>query len=63
MVQLQTQVANLEDKLNDPTFYAQNPDEFTKTTIELTSTKEQLETAEMTWLELEILQEEILGQK
>ena len=60
---LQTQVANLEAKLNDPTFYAQNPDEFTKTTIELTSTKEQLETAEMTWLELEILQEEILGQK
>ena len=56
---LQTQVANLEAKLNNPTFYAQNPEEFTKATIDLTSAKEQLETAEMTWLELEILQEEI----
>ena len=60
---LQTRVANLEVKLNDPTFYAKNPDEFNKTTIELTNIKEQLETAETTWLELEILQEEILGQK
>lgn len=56
---LQTRVARLEDKLNDPTFYAQNPEEFTKATIDLTSAKEQLETAEMTWLELEISQEEI----
>ena len=56
---LQTRVAHLEAKLNNPDFYAQNSDEFNQTTIELTNTKEQLETAEMTWLELEILQEEI----
>ena len=60
---LQTQVACLEAKLHNPDFYTQNPEEFNKTTIELTNTKEQLEAAEIMWLELEILQEEILGQK
>ncbi|MBR4927428.1 MAG: ABC transporter ATP-binding protein, partial [Alphaproteobacteria bacterium] len=56
---LQTQVASLETKLHNPDFYTKNPEEFNKTTIELTNAKEQLEAAEMMWLELEILQEEI----
>lgn len=58
---LEHQIKVLEDKLNSPSFYAQDPAGFTQAGIDLTRLKAELETAETTWLELQLLADEING--
>jgi ATP-binding cassette subfamily F protein uup len=47
------EIAALESVLNDPDLYAKNPDHFNKASHRLTKAKEELETKEMRWLELD----------
>ena len=58
---LQVRIRALQDRLDDPSFYARDPKAFAETTGALASAQAQLVAAEERWLELELLREEIVG--
>jgi ATP-binding cassette subfamily F protein uup len=51
----------LQEKLDDPGFYARDRSGFEKVTASLGELQQKIATAEEQWLELEILREEIAG--
>lgn len=56
---LEKEIRQMEIRLNDTDFYQKDPTAFHETVSELTKKRAALEEMENTWLELEILQEEI----
>jgi ABC transport system ATP-binding/permease protein len=58
---LQTQMKELQTKLDDPGFYARDREGFEKVTVQLGELQQKIAAAEEQWLELEILREEIAG--
>ena len=61
IAKLQARIAELQTKLDDPTFYARDAKAFATTTQDLAAAQSHLGTAEDRWLELEMLREEISG--
>jgi ATP-binding cassette subfamily F protein uup len=61
IVALQARIAGLQQKLEDPAFYARDAKAFAETTGALAAAQSQLASAEDRWLELEMLREEIAG--
>lgn len=61
MAALQTRIATLQKKLDDPQFYARDRAGFDKVSSDLAQAHDALAKAEEKWLELEILREEIEG--
>ena len=59
IAKLQARIAELQTKLDDPTFYARDAKAFATTTQDLAAAQSHLGTAEDRWLELEMLREEI----
>eukprot|EP01037_Dinobryon_pediforme_P016047 gene16047-16216_t len=55
---LSKEVNVIETKLADPSFYEKHPQDFLKLTSDLETKRQQLDRAEMRWLELEELQDE-----
>ncbi len=53
MPKLTNEIATLETSLTDPDLYASNPDKFQSQSTRLSAAREELELAEMEWLELE----------
>jgi ATP-binding cassette subfamily F protein uup len=58
---LQTQMKELQAKLDDPSFYARDRAGFEKVTVALGELQQKINAAEEEWLELEILREELAG--
>ena len=58
---LQDDMKILQEKLDDPGFYARDRSGFEKVTASLGELQQKIATAEEQWLELEILREEIAG--
>jgi ABC transport system ATP-binding/permease protein len=58
---LQESVRKLEGRLQDPNFYARDPQAFAEASGSLAHARAELSLAEEKWLELEILREEIEG--
>jgi ATP-binding cassette subfamily F protein uup len=58
---LQAQIKELQEKLDDPGFYARDRSGFERVTASLGELHEKIAAAEEQWLELEILREEIAG--
>ena len=58
---LQTEMKELQAKLDDPNFYARDREGFEKVTVQLGELQQKIAAAEEQWLELEILREEIAG--
>jgi ATP-binding cassette subfamily F protein uup len=56
---MEKQAAEIELKLSDPDFYTNNPDEFNNSSKKLSELKNQIEEAELKWLELQDLQENL----
>jgi ABC transport system ATP-binding/permease protein len=54
-------IATLQRRLDDPELYARDPKAFSQTSKALTEAQAALDAAEQSWLELEILREEIEG--
>jgi ABC transport system ATP-binding/permease protein len=61
IAKLQKEAAALQEKLDDPDFYARDRAGFEKTTTKLGELQHQIATAEEQWLELEIMREELAG--
>lgn len=61
MAALQTRIATLQKKIDDPQFYARDRAGFDKVSSDLAQAHDALAKAEEKWLELEILREEIEG--
>ena len=59
MDRLSKEINVIETKLADPSFYEKHPQDFLKFTNDLAAKRQQLDTAEIRWLELEELQNEI----
>jgi len=59
MDKLQSDIAKLQQKLDDPTLYTRDRTAFETTSAALTKAQADLDTAEEKWLELEMLREEI----
>ncbi len=55
---LEKEISTLQQKLADPAFYKNDPDEFNKSAERLTRRKSKLEQNEMRWLELEEMKQE-----
>jgi ATP-binding cassette subfamily F protein uup len=53
ITKLEQEISALESLLNDPNLYATNPDQFHKASHKLVYKKQELETAEARWLELD----------
>jgi ATP-binding cassette subfamily F protein uup len=58
---LEAHIRDLQQRLDDPGFYARDPATFNQTAADLASRQAELSAAEQRWLELEILREEIEG--
>jgi ATP-binding cassette subfamily F protein uup len=58
---LNADIAKREAALADPDLYAKNPARFAAITAELDRLREQLEAAELRWLELAELEEQLAG--
>ena len=58
---LQAEMKILQEKLDDPGFYARDRSGFEKVTASLGELQQKIAAAEEQWLELEILREEIAG--
>lgn len=58
---LQAEVKVLQEKLDDPGFYARDRSGFEKVTASLGELQQKIAAAEEQWLELEILREEFAG--
>jgi ATP-binding cassette subfamily F protein uup len=58
---LQTEMRALQEKLDDPGFYARDRSGFEQVTASLGELQQKIAAAEEQWLELEILREEIAG--
>src|SRR5262249_36558581 len=61
MAALEADIVKLQARLDDPTLYARNREEFTRMSGLLAKTQADLAAAEEKWLALEILREEIEG--
>jgi ATP-binding cassette subfamily F protein uup len=59
---LRVEAAQLQSKLDDPQYYARDRAAFEETTAALGDLQRRIEAAEMQWLELEILREELAGE-
>jgi len=59
MDSLATQIATLKATLADSSFYARDPEGFTKATADLEAAEARVVQAEEEWLALEVLREEI----
>ena len=59
MDHLRAEITTLEKKLHDPAFYSRDPEGFQNTTKTLEELKNDLESLEERWLELEMLKEEL----
>lgn len=57
IAETETKIQALETELADPQLFAKNPEAFTKTAKDLEAMKNQLDTLETEWLELETLKE------
>jgi ATP-binding cassette subfamily F protein uup len=58
---LEAHIRDLQQRLDDPHFYARDPAAFNQTAADLASRQAELSAAEQRWLDLEILREEIEG--
>lgn len=56
---LEKDIKQIENQLNDINLYSQNPDKFAKLSKQLENLKNTIEEKEISWLELELIQEEI----
>jgi ABC transport system ATP-binding/permease protein len=56
---LKAEMAKLEKELADPELFTKNYAKFEKTSARFTSASQELENAEVQWLELEMLREEL----
>ena len=54
---LEKEVTELEEIMNDPELYTRDPEKFTAVSSRLPQAKEELDTAELRWLELEEIKE------
>ena len=61
IAQLGDDIANRETALADPDLYARNPQRFAALTAELDALRADLETAELRWLELAEMEEQLAG--
>jgi ATP-binding cassette subfamily F protein uup len=61
MAKLETDIRSLQDKLDDPGFYARDRKAFDAASTALAAAQAELHAAEEKWLELEMLREEIEG--
>lgn len=61
MPQLNKEIEKLETQLADPTLFARNPDEFTRINTALEKAREDLEQAEMDWMEIQEKKEALAG--
>ena len=59
---LRAEAATLQSKLDDPQYYARDRAAFEQTSAALGDLQGRIEAAEMQWLELEILREELAGE-
>ena len=59
MATLTEQITTAEQRLSDMTFFEQNPDSYKKLAEQNKQNKQMLQEKEETWLELEMLREEL----
>lgn len=59
---LQAEIKDLQRQLSDSQFYSRNPSEFDAVSKKLTSKQDEHDELESQWLELEILQEQLVAQ-
>jgi ATP-binding cassette subfamily F protein uup len=63
MARLQTRIRELQRRLDDPGLYVRDRAAFTQASAELATRQAELSEAEQRWLELEILREELEGNR
>jgi ATP-binding cassette subfamily F protein uup len=61
MEKLQADIAGYQGKLGDPQLYSRDPKTFADVSAKLTKAQTDLAKAEESWLELEMLREELEG--